>query len=103
MPKPQPNPIQRFFGAALIAVGFMMMLLCGGCGVVFFIGFLIGGLTSSNHEDVGLVIMPIVLGGLPALIGLGLFAAGRGLRRAETWIRPVSGASRPPPSGPPPG
>jgi hypothetical protein len=42
------------------------------------------------------VIMPIVLGGVPALIGFGLFAAGRAMRRPPS-------PSRPPPSAPPPG
>ena len=91
MNQPREDSAQRLFGAALIAVGFMMMLLCGGCGALFFIGFLISGLTSSNHEDVGMVIMPIILGGVPAGLGLLLFWAGRSLR------------PKPPPSAPPPG
>jgi hypothetical protein len=90
-----PGSLQRFFGTALIAVGVLMMLLCGGCGALFFIGFLISGIASSNHEDISMVIMPIVLGGVPALVGLGLFAAGRGLRRPAA-------AAKPPPSVPPP-
>ncbi|MGH6909147.1 MAG: hypothetical protein ACREE0_16980 [Phenylobacterium sp.] len=90
------DPVRSFFGAALIAVGFLMMLLCGGCGALFFIAFLIGGIASSNHEDISMVIMPIVLGGVPALVGFGLFVAGRALRR------PASDP-RPPPSAPPPG
>ena len=83
-----PSPTARFFGGALIAVGALMMLLCGGCGVLFFLGFLWSGLTSSNHEDVSMVIIPIFVGGLPAGIGLGLFIVGRALRRG------------PPPRGP---
>lgn len=75
------SPVARFFGGALVAVGFLMMLLCGGCGVLFFLGFLWSGLTSSNHEDVTMVILPVLLGGLPAGLGLGLFIAGRALRR----------------------
>lgn len=87
-----PSPVARFFGGALVAVGALMMLLCGGCGVLFFLGFLWSGLTSSNHEDVSMVIIPIFVGGLPAVIGLGLFIVGRALRR---------GPSRSPPLGPP--
>lgn len=87
------GPVQRFFGAALIGVGFLMMVLCGGCGALFFIGFLISGLTSSNPEDLSFLIMPIVLGGVPALVGFGLFAGGRALRR------PASAAAPPPPAG----
>lgn len=75
------GPVQRFFGAALIGVGFLMMVLCGGCGALFLVGFLISGLNSSNSEDMAFAIMPLVLGGVPALIGFGLFAAGRGLRK----------------------
>ena len=88
----QPSPVARFFGGALVAVGVLMMALCGGCGVLFFLGFLWSGLTSSNHEDVSMAILPIFLGGVPAGIGLGLFIVGRALRRAP--------ASRPP-LGPP--
>ena len=31
------SPVAGFFGAPLIAVGVLMMLLCGGCGAVFLI------------------------------------------------------------------
>lgn len=77
----EPDVVRGFFSFALITVGVLMMFLCGGCGVLFFIGFLISGLTSSNHEDVGMVIMPIVLGGVPAGLGWLLFWAGRRLRK----------------------
>ncbi|WP_296598353.1 hypothetical protein [Phenylobacterium sp.] len=86
----EPSAVQRFFGAALIGVGVLMMLLCGGCGALFFVGFLFSGLTSSNSEDLSFLIMPVVLGGVPALIGFGLFAGGRALRRPTA---PVVGAT----------
>ena len=78
-----PSPVARFFGGALVVVGLLMMVLCGGCGVLFFLGFLWGGLTSSNHEDVTMVVIPIIVGGIPAAIGLGLFIVGRALRRSQ--------------------
>ncbi len=84
-----PSPVARFFGGALIVVGVLMMALCGGCGVLFFLGFLWSGLTSSNHEDVSMVVIPILLGGLPAGIGLGLFIVGRALRREPPRDRPL--------------
>jgi hypothetical protein len=96
MSEAESDPVRGFFGVALIAVGALMMFLCGGCGALFFIGFLISGLRSSNHEDVSMVILPIILGGAPALVGFGLFALGRVLRRP--WSAP-----KPPPSAPPPG
>jgi len=80
MSEAQSGSLQRFFGAALIAIGVLMMLLCGGCGALFFIGFLISGVTSSNHEDISMVIIPLVVGGIPAVVGLGLFVVGRSLR-----------------------
>ena len=80
-PAPQRPSASRFFGAVLIAAGVLMMALCGGCGVLFFAGFLWSGLTSSNREDLSLMVMPLVLGGVPAAIGLGLLALGRRLRR----------------------
>ncbi|WP_430420142.1 hypothetical protein [Phenylobacterium sp.] len=81
--------VQRFFGAALIGVGVLMMLLCGGCGALFSIGFFISGLASSNHEDISMVIMPILLGGVPAAVGLGLFIVGRDLRRPTNRAAPL--------------
>ena len=84
----QPSATARFFGGALIVVGALMMLLCGGCGAVFLVTFLWSGLTSSNHEDVSMAVLPIFLGGVPTGIGLGLFIAGRAVRRGP---RPPSG------------
>lgn len=92
MPDAQRDPIARFFGGALLAIGFLMMVLCGGCGAVFFLLYLIGGLAHPN--DLPMAVIPVIVGVLPALIGFGLFAWGRGLRR---------GPPRPPPSAPPPG
>lgn len=89
------SPVRGFFGAALIAIGALMMLLCGGCGALFFIGFLISGLTSSNNGDLSMVIMPIVLGGVPALLGFGLFAAGRRLRKPSAPASPASNFDAP--------
>jgi len=85
------SPVRRFFGGALIAVGFLLMALCGSCGAIFLLGFLYSGFTSPNSGDLGLAIMPLVLGGVPTAIGLGLFIAGRSLRN------PSGPPGRPPP------
>jgi hypothetical protein len=79
MTEPAPDPVARFFGGALLAIGFLMMALCGGCGVVFLLFYLVDGLAHPN--DLPLALIPILVGGLPALIGLGLFRWGRSLRR----------------------
>ncbi len=78
---PKPRSVTRFLGGALIAVGSIMMAACGGCGVVFLGAFLLDALRASSRQDFGLLLMPIVLGGVPVVIGFGLFIAGRALRR----------------------
>jgi hypothetical protein len=90
---PRSHPVAGFFGAALIAIGALMMVLCGGCGAVFLLVYLADGIAHPN--DLPLAFMPIVVGGMPALIGLGLFLVGRNLRRGGT-------GPRPPPASPPP-
>lgn len=90
MSEARPDPVQRFFGAALIAIGVLMMVLCGGCGAIIFLFYVFDGLAHPN--DMSMAIIPIFVGGVPALIGLGLFAGGRALR----------GGPKPPPRTEPP-
>lgn len=75
------SAVRGFFGAALIAIGLLMAFLCGGCGALFLIGFLISGMASSSHGDISMMIMPVVLGGVPAAVGLLLFWIGKKLRK----------------------
>ena len=72
----EPGPVQRFFGAALMAVGFLIMALCGlcsACGVVI-------GLTDDTFKGGDMIAMVLIVGGVPFLIGLGVFFAGKALR-----------------------
>ena len=96
-----PNPVTRFFGAALIAVGLLMAVLCGGCGAVFLVMFMVEGL--SHPSEMSMATMPLFLGGIPALIGFGLFTWGRSLRRPRPAPWAPTEWPKPPPSGPPPG
>jgi len=48
----QPNLVAGFFGAALVAVGVLMMLLCGGCGAVLFVMFLADGLAETGIASI---------------------------------------------------
>lgn len=71
-----PSPVQRFFGGALMAVGFLMMALCGlcsACGVV--IAFT--DPTFNGADALGFI---LVAGGVPFAIGLGIFFVGKRLR-----------------------
>lgn len=76
----QPTPILRFVGAAITAVGVLVMTLCGGCGATFFAIFLLD-LTRPSGGEPGVLLMPLVFGGLPALLGFGVVLVGRSLVR----------------------
>lgn len=79
---PQASATRRFFGALLMAVGGLIALLCGGCGALFVFGGLISMFTS-NPQDAPLIAgMGLVVGGVPAAIGVGLFLAGRSLGKS---------------------
>jgi len=62
---------RRIFGYILLSVGVLIMLGSGGCSLLFLIGG--AGLD-------GLVLV-LILGGIPFLIGLGLLLGGRHLLR----------------------
>lgn len=79
-PVPQ-SPTRRFFGALLMGVGGLMVLLCGGCGALFVIGGLVTLFTSSPQDATMIAGMGLFIGGIPAAIGAGLFVAGRNLRK----------------------
>jgi hypothetical protein len=88
-PPPKEHPVQAFFGAALMAVGALMGGLCGLCTAVFVIGGLFSG-GGAEFGGAGMVVMALVIGGLPTLIGVGLFFGGRALwRDAQPPARPV--------------
>ena len=58
-----------------MAVGILIALLCGLCTGYFEVGFL------SNGNDFSNLWLPLIVGGLPTLIGVGLFLLGRALFR----------------------
>ena len=80
-----PEPIKRFFAAALMAIGGLIALLCGLC-TLGWTGFVIVALTTSRDKSTaaafgGTLLITLFVGVLPTLFGVGLFVAGRGLRR----------------------
>ena len=88
MPDGQPDPVARFFGGALLAIGFLMMALCGGCGAVFLL------FTADGPSPTSTILQAaIVIGGPPTLIGGLLIWLGFRLRRR----------AKQPPSETPPG
>jgi hypothetical protein len=85
-PKPPPTdrPASWFFGAALMALGALMVVLCGLCSVVgFFAGA--GMVSETGRGGVAAFVqsgaLVLVFGGIPILIGVGLFLVGRNLCR----------------------
>ena len=78
-----PSPTTRFFGALLMGVGGLMVLLCGGCGALFIVGGLVTMFTSNAQESLMIAGMGLFIGGIPAGIGAALFMAGRNLRKPD--------------------
>lgn len=77
---PNPPAQGRFIGWLLIAVGSLMVLLCGGCTLVGW-GIAIFGLVQSPNAQTlgamaGVVLMTTIIGGLPAAGGAVLVWAG---------------------------
>jgi hypothetical protein len=70
------DPAARLFGALLMAVGVLIMTLCGLCSLVF----LVSVLGSGTGDAGGMLALALVFGGVPIAIGFGLFAFGRSLR-----------------------
>lgn len=83
------DPVSRLFSGLLIAVGTLMMVLCGSCGALFLGGFLISGI--SQPDAFGMALIPLVVGGVPALVGFGLYKAGQSLRPTRSERAALSG------------
>jgi hypothetical protein len=72
--------MKQFFGGLLLAIGILIMTGSGLCTVVV-IGM---GLTSMKiGEALSALPLPLIVGGVPFAIGLGLFFLGRNLSREQ--------------------
>jgi hypothetical protein len=97
-PQPTDIPIRRFFGAALMAVGGLIALLCGLC-TLGWTGFVIFGMATSHDTSAasiigGTLMITLFVGVVPTALGVALFIAGRNLRRPNP---PQTGTPPPPP------
>ena len=91
MSEPEDNTelkLRRFGAALTMAVGGIIATLCGGCAVVFGASMLLSGPTLNNLP---LLLIPAVLGGLPALLGWVIFRSGLKLWRRSNSGRNVTG------------
>ncbi|CAN5439280.1 hypothetical protein BH10PSE14_BH10PSE14_25320 [soil metagenome] len=72
--------MKQFFGGLLLAIGILIMTGSGLCTVVV-IGM---GLSSMKiGEALSALPLPLIVGGVPFAIGLGLFFLGRNLSREQ--------------------
>jgi len=70
--------MRQFFGGLLLAIGILIMTGSGLCTIVV-IGM---GLTSTSPgEALTMLALPLIVGGVPFVIGLGMFFVGRALSR----------------------
>ena len=83
----RPNA-ERALAETLAAVGMLMMWLCGLCGAFFFISGIWSEIDGHDSEHWGqpIAIAALFLGGLPSIVGFGLFHFSR------KWAARVSSA-----------
>ncbi|MDB5434910.1 MAG: hypothetical protein JWR47_1167 [Phenylobacterium sp.] len=96
MTESQLSPMRGFVASAMIAVGMLLVALCGTCSAFFAISALADILTRGLHSggefsSVSVLQVTPVFGGPPILVGAALIWGGLRLRRAP----------KPPPASPP--
>jgi hypothetical protein len=90
--QPRPDPVQRFFGAALMAVGALIAVLCGLCTVAYAgVALIAMAMNTSNLQLLlsgvfGGALLVAVVGGTPTVAGILLFRWGRRLWRPTPRI-----------------
>ncbi|MDE8653049.1 hypothetical protein [Novosphingobium album (ex Liu et al. 2023)] len=74
--------MRSFFGAALLGCGLLIAALSGLCTLLIAGGSLIDRSTADAREFFSLLPAVLLIGGVPFLIGLGMFFLGRSLIRS---------------------
>ena len=67
---------KRFLGGLLMAVGGMVALLCGLCTLAFGVTTIMSAVATNNVAGLWVLIVPLLLGGLPAAGGVAVFMVG---------------------------
>ena len=70
------DPVARLFGALLMAVGVLMMALCGLCSLAVLAS--VAG--SGQGAQGGMLLLVLIFGGVPIGVGFLIFWLGRWLR-----------------------
>jgi len=71
--------LERFIGAAIMAVGLLIALLCGTCTAYFTFGAL-----GSQGSQMFIILLALLLGGTPTVIGVVMFRYGLNLYRGKS-------------------
>jgi hypothetical protein len=76
--------IVRLFGAMLMAVGGLIVVLCGLCSAAFLVNVLTSASQYGNSAGaLSTILFILPIGGVPILIGVGIFFWGRVLFRRD--------------------
>lgn len=90
------NPTGRFFGGLLMVVGGLMAALAGLCTIVF-VGAVVLEMGRGNQtifgETASFLMLSAVVGGVPIILGVGLFFLGRFM-----WRKASAPSAGPPPA-----
>lgn len=70
--------VKKFWGNAFMVLGGGLAVLAGGCGLIFEV---MSFYEPSGPEQFLTPALPLMIGGIPALIGVGLFFLGRKIKR----------------------
>jgi hypothetical protein len=74
----EPTPVQKFFGAGLMAVGGLIAALCGACSVVLVGSSILSSLKYGGGFPglAGTAILVTLVGGIPTFVGVLIARAG---------------------------
>lgn len=81
-----PNATRRFFGTAMMAVGVLLAGLSGLCTLGYAGIGLWAWASEGDGYGVAMVIMALLSGVVPILVGVGLYFGGKTLRRPKSDV-----------------
>lgn len=78
----EPNPVAKFFGWLLMGAGALVAVTTGCCTVYFLAAPLLqGGGADYFGGMLSWIVLVMIVGGIPCLVGVGVFLLGRFLAR----------------------
>lgn len=88
----QPRPVARFFGGLLMAIGALIVVTAGTCCIASTLGGIFKGGSGPDNfirTPTDALILMSIFGGIPLVVGVGMFFGGRRLYRGP---RPTGSA-----------